>query len=207
MKRITFLALAIVLAFSAISQEQNVPYEIKTILGKNTSHGGYFGLSWGYSQVNGKDAVIGGAWLGWIINHSFAMGVAGSGFANNVSYKSVENGSDYYLSGGCGGLFFEPIIGSRLPIHVAFPVTIGAGDAQLNQTFYNGAEPWETFVTDENAYMFVEPGVAIELNMLKHFRIAVGVSYRYTSPIRLEYLSASVLNGLSGTVTLKFGKF
>ena len=43
--------------------------------------------------------------------------------------------------------------------------------------------------------------------MLKHFRIAVGVSYRYTSPIRLEYLSASVLNGLSGTVTLKFGKF
>ncbi len=207
MKKITLFALAIVLVSSAIAQEQKVPYEIKTLLGKNTSHGGYLGLSWGYSQVNGKDAVIGGARLGWVINHSFAMGFVGNGFANNVSYKSVENDCDYYLTGGYGGLFFEPIIGSRYPIHVAFPVTMGAGDVQLNQTFYNGAEPWETFTKDEDEFIFIEPGVAIELNMLKHFRITLGVSYRYTSPVRLEYLSTAVLNGLSGTVTLKFGKF
>lgn len=207
MKKLIPFLIASCFALSAIAQEQNAPYEIKTILGKNSSNGGYLGLSWGYSQVNGKDALIGGGRLGWIINHSFAMGFAGTGFANNVSFNSIENNNDYYLTGGYGGLFIEPIIGSKHPIHVTFPITFGAGDAQLNQTFYSGAEPWETYTKDENAFLFVEPGVAIELNMLKHFRIAVGVNYRYTSTVHFENLSASVLNGLSGTVTFKFGKF
>ncbi|OFX28235.1 MAG: hypothetical protein A2X08_14370 [Bacteroidetes bacterium GWA2_32_17] len=207
MKKITFFILGITLAFSSFAQEEKEAYEIKTLLGKNISHGGYLGLTMGYSQVNGHDAAIVGARLGWVVNHSFAMGFAGSGFANNVSYYSTENGHDYYLSGGYGGLFFEPIIGSKMPIHITFPIIIGAGDAQLNQSYYIGADPWETYTTSEDAFVIVEPGVALELNMLKCFRITTGVSYKYTSDVRFENYPRSVLNGFSGTVTLKFGWF
>lgn len=207
MKNLFFLFLALFISSSIFSQDKKERYEIKTLLGKNISHGGYFGLLLGYSQVNGNDAVIGGARLGWIINHSLVIGFAGSGFANNVSYNSIENGHDYYLTGGYGGLFIEPVIGSKLPIHITFPVTMGAGDAQLNQSYYTGADPWETYTTSEDAFIFVEPGVALELNMLKCFRIAAGISYRYTSDVRFENFAPTSLNGLSGTVTLKFGKF
>jgi hypothetical protein len=207
MKNLFVLVLVLCISTSLFSQEKKEGYEIKTLLGKNISHGGYFGLSLGYSQVNNHDAVVGGAKLGWIINHSFVIGIAGNGFANNVSYSSAENGHDYYLTGGYGGLFFEPIIGSRLPIHISFPITIGAGDAQLNQSYYNGADPWETYTTNEEGFVLVEPGVALELNMLKCFRIAAGVSYRYTSDVRFDNFSPSALNGLTSTVTLKFGRF
>ncbi len=206
MKTPHLIFVIMLLSTSLFSQEKK-DYEIQTLLGKNISHGGYLGLSMGYTQINGTDALTAGGRIGWVINHRFVIGIAGNGFANSVYNNDPVLQTETLIEGGYGGLFVEPVIGSRLPVHISFPIVFGAGSVSLNKSYYDGADPWESYSYDEDTYALVEPGVEVELNMLKFFRIAVGASYRYTTDIQLQNLKSGILDGLSGTVTLKFGKF
>jgi hypothetical protein len=205
-KALLFLAL-VTICFATMAQETKKDYEIQTLLGKNISHGGYLGISMGCAIIDNKNAFTAGGRLGWVINHRFIFGIAGSGFVNDVYYSNSETNHERLLSGGYGGLLLEPVIGSRLPIHLSFPVILGVGGISYNETYYQGASTWESSSYDDGSYAIVEPGVEIELNMLKFFRIAIGASYRLTSDIRLMNTKPDVLNGLAGSLTLKFGKF
>ena len=200
---ITFFAIFV--NSTLFSQEKN-NYEMQTLLGKNISHGGYLGLSMGYAQINGTDALTAGARFGWVINHRLVIGFAGTGFANSMYHYNSTLQTETLLDGGYGGLFIEPVIGSRLPVHISFPILFGGGGVSLNKSYYEGSQPWESYSYEEDTYAIVEPGVEVELNMLKFFRIAVGASYRLTTDVRLQN-KPYMLNGLSGNVTLKFGKF
>jgi hypothetical protein len=51
----------------------------------------------------------------------------------------------------------------------------------------------------------VEPGVLAEVNLLKYVAVGAGLTYRYTSGLRLPDTSSTALNGLSGGLTLKIG--
>lgn len=207
MKKAALFFTAITICLATMAQEEKKNYEMQTLLGKNISNGGYLGISMGYSLIDHKNAFTAGGRLGWVINHRLVMGFAGTGFVNDIYYSDSETNSEKTLSGGYGGFLLEPVIGSRLPVHVSFPIILGAGGICYNKTYYDGAEPWDSYTYDEDAFVLVEPGVEIELNMLKFFRIAAGVSYRYTSEIHLMDTKNDVLDGFAGSLTLKFGKF
>jgi len=53
----------------------------------------------------------------------------------------------------------------------------------------------------------VQPGVRVEFNIVKFFRIGVGVSYRYMPDLELVNTSRNVVNQFNANVSLKFGKF
>lgn len=59
----------------------------------------------------------------------------------------------------------------------------------------------------EDAVFVVEPGLDIELNVNKNFRIGSGVYYRLVNGVNYADLTNADLNGLSGQITLKFGAF
>ncbi|MPM70022.1 hypothetical protein SDC9_116973 [bioreactor metagenome] len=208
MKKI-FLTIATVamLAFAAFAQEEN-NNEIRTLLGsKPHSNGGYIGLGGGYTQISGKDAFTTTFRGAWIIDHGFAIGVAGTGFSNDL-YVGHESGSNYSsMQGGYGGLLLQPIIFPKFPVHVSFPVLLGVGGAASVTTFYN--EPYDPYwdMHDEAFYFIAEPAAEVELNLVKWIRLSMGVSYRLTSPLNLSGYGDHDLQGLSGNVTLSFGKF
>ena len=176
---------------------------IKTIFGKTKSHGGYLGLSCDYTQLNNNDGIMMGGQLGWIINHSFVIGVAGYGFMSDYVDYSVDNYPQ--ISGGYGGLYFESIVFPKFPVHVSFPVLLGVGGATSYSSFTN--DDWSYYADDSDAFLVAEPGVNIELNMLKFFKIAFGAKYRFTSELYMPNIDKEALNGLSAGITLKFGKF
>lgn len=212
---ILFLAMFAISA-GLTAQEENKnknAQEYRTLFGgENISHGGYGGLSVNYSQIDGKDAILIGARGAWIINHGIAIGIAGYGFANDLKYEKTIHGvsDNYSLVGGYGGLLIEPIIGAKHPVHVSFPVVIGAGGVSYVTHYWNTYdEPYhnEYYSEDADAFFVIEPGLEIELNMVKFMRIAIGGYYRYTSNLDLADTDSDVLNGFSTGVTLKFGKF
>lgn len=174
--------------------------EIKTIFGnKKVSHGVYFGFSLGYSVIDNKDAFTSGGRLMWVVGHSFAWGFAGSGFVNNFHDNTGSS-----LNGGYGGLMFEPILLPKYPVHVSFPIMLAAGGvAKMN------ADIWESDynVDDADAFFIAEPGIEIEMNLLRFVRLSAGASYRFTTDIYLDNESKDVLNGFNTSVSLKFGKF
>ena len=184
--------------------------EIKTIFSKNKSNGGYGAFTLGYSQIDGKDAFITGARGAFIFDHSFAIGLGGYGFINNLDYHTFfdDHPLEYTLTGGYGGIFVEPIIAGRMPVHLSFPVLFGVGAAALVED--HGWHHWEVDPfneLDHDLFFVIEPAVELEFNVTKFFRTAASVSYRHTSTLELYNTDEDVLRGLNFNLTFKFGKF
>ncbi|MCF8366532.1 MAG: hypothetical protein K9H16_12165 [Bacteroidales bacterium] len=216
--------LSILFAFAAMAtfaQDKAQPQEMRTIFGGQNdriAHGGYGALNVEYGQIDGKDAVLVGGRGGWIINHRLVLGLGGKGIASTVSYPYEDAGSlfneKYYLNGGYGGFLIEPIIAPFSPVHVSFPVLIGGGGVaySLQYKYQNNWDNsyWETI--DASAFFVVEPGMEINLNLVKFMRISFGGYYRFTSGLALEdpfgeKAPKDLIDGFSAGVSLKFGKF
>ncbi len=211
MKKITLLLILAVGAVFANAQNFfNNDDEVQTIFSRDKSNGGYGALSFGYTQIDGKDAFISGARGGFIFDHSLAIGIGGYGFVNNLDYHTYyENHHlEYTLAGGYGGIFVEPIIGGTKPMHLSFPVLFGVGGVALIEDY--GWNSWEVDPfneLDHDLFFVFEPAAELEFNLTKWFRAAASVSYRFTSKIDLYETDEDVLRGLNFGITCKFGKF
>lgn len=179
--------------------------EIKTLMGRSSSVGGYGGLSVAYSQIDAKDAFIFGGRGAVIMGHAFALGIGGAGFINDFHYDYLL-GKNISLAGGYGGLFFEPIIFPKFPVHISIPVLVGVGGIAYASIETNSWDD-EYFVEDSETFLIAEPGVELEMNVARYFRFSLGGYYRYTSEIDLMNTDSDVLNGFSFGVNFKFGKF
>jgi hypothetical protein len=198
-------------AFAQKDAGSGDPNQIRTFMGQNNSVGGYGALSMQYSQINGRDAFVFGARGGILMGHMVSMGLAINGFFNDKRYDPVS-GYTQHLAGGYGGFFFEPIVFPKYPVHVSFPVLIGGGGIGLyNNT---GDNSWDGHFSSEasDAFMVIEPGIEVEMNITRFFRFCVGAHYRYTTDVQIDnpdydYVPGDVLRGFLGGVTFKFGRF
>jgi len=193
--------------------------EIKTLLSDSTPIGGYVGLNMEYNQIVGRDGMAIGARAGWIVGHSLAIGVTGSGFFTEAKPSDMYyGGGSYNYGGGYAGLFIEPILLAKFPVHISFPVTLGFGKINFYDDLFAKQydEEYEK-VIDSDSYFMAQPGAEVELNVFKNFRLAFGVNYRFTSAIDLFDPASSAtearispqypLNTLNAGITFKFGAF
>lgn len=202
------LAVQVLLARQTVRADD----EFKTLFGdRNVSHGAYGALTINSSRIDSKDALQLGARAAWVIGHSVALGMSGSAFVNEYSRNpDLPGNRNVNLTGGYGGLLIEPIILPKFPVHISIPVLIGAGGIAYTSVYDPYPYDYENFdpvVEDASGYLLAEPGVEVELNVVRFFRLAVGGYYRFTSDIHLYDTPPDVLNGWSFGVTLKFGKF
>ena len=216
MKKTGFLLMMIMLISPAFGQDYYENRDINTLFGDhNVSNGGYGSISINYGQIGTnqygelKDAIIFGARGSWVIGHWFALGVGGNAFVNDFHEEEVHGiTQNVNLSGGYGGLILEPIILPKLPVHLSFPVLIGAGGVAYVSSLY--PQSWEDpslFAEDTSPFLVIEPGVELEFNIVRFFRLSIGGYYRMTSELQLLNTEVDALQGWSYGVTLKFGKF
>ena len=62
---------------------------------------------------------------------------------------------------------------------------------------------------ENSSYFVFEPGIGVELNVLKFFRIELGASYRIVTRLNMPISNtkASDVDGYSVNFAFKFGKF
>ena len=209
MKKLTILFALVMATAFAFAQEENENDEIRTVFSNRKSNGAYGAVSMGYSQIDGQDALITGARGAFIVDRSFAIGLGGYGFVNNLDYRTYVNTPlDYYLAGGYGGVFLEPIVGGTHPVHFSFPVLFGLGGVALIEDY--GFDHWDHHPfndLDHDVFFVIEPAVEVEFNLTRFFRTAAFASYRHTSGIDLFETNPEVLRGFNFGLTFKFGKF
>jgi len=191
--------------------------EIKTLFKKSGHHAqvGYFvAPEAAWTQFDGKNVFLGGLSMGVIVDHFFSVGLAGYGIMNSryLWYPDIDtlNAQGAYLYGGYGGVKFEFRILPSAPVHVNFPILIGGGGLVYNtRTFmnYNHNSNSGGMTLDWDAFFVVEPGVMLELNLLRFLRFDAGVSYRYTPDLDLVNTRTSLINNFNAAISLKFGKF
>ena len=180
--------------------------EVRTLSGGGGYHSGGFGaVSFKSSEFQDKILVMGGVRAGWIINRTLAIGFEGYGVIPTAEFDNILPGRNAVLLGGYGGMFLEPIIFSNQVVHVTFPLAGGAGWLGFHDDWEEDYGRDE--IIDEDVFWYVEPGVALELNVSRHFRINCGVSKRFTEDLKLLATNAHEFEKLNYFLTLKFGKF
>lgn len=183
--------------------------EIQTLFSAGRGNGFYIGFHSGFSQINNDDAWDAGCRVAWIANHGLAIGFAGTGFATQPFHDAFTSDLYHNYAGGYGGFLIEPIVMPRSPVHLSFPVIIGAGGIVYNTftDYYhdNGMSDYQ--VDDVRAFFIVEPGIEAEINAIKWIRLAIGGSYRFTQRIDLEGAKGNPLDGFRLGFAVKFGKF
>ena len=182
--------------------------EYMTLFGHNRPGGAYGAFSTGYSQIAGEHAVMFGGKFEWIAAQSFGFGFGGKGFINEYHYEPNIN-REAFLTGGYGGLYIEPIILPRFPIHMAFPVLFGAGGVSY---ITKDGDFDENFIEESEAILVIEPSAELEFNITRHFRLAFCASYLFTTPFDIgsaqpPVVSSKSLEGWNYNITFKFGKF
>lgn len=211
MKRI-IIPLLIMLSLGLNAQENN---EFKTIFG-GQSIGGYGAIGGGYTLINQDNAMIFNARGGVVLGHTFAIGLGGSGFISEYQYNPALT-QKASLAGGYGGAFVELIVFGRSPVHLSFPVLIGIGGAAYTTWQNEGSDfERENFVEQTATFGVFEPGIELEFNITKFFRLAAYFNYRYASNIDItkiiddepvKLVLPDALTSYSAGIILKFGKF
>lgn len=182
-----------------------------TIFGDKVSYGAYGGIRVGYTQVADYNALTFGGRGAWIVGHSVAIGLAANIFITESTndYSTIDDWSS--LSGAYGGFLLEPIFFGKKPVHFTLPMVVGIGAIS-----YDGYDEYYSETTNTDEFFVFEPGVDIELNLTRFFRLAVGASYRMTSNVSIGIYDSSTgttefdkgdLNSYNAHLTFKFGKF
>lgn len=225
-KTATLSAILITICFAAFAQEPDSSkafgdekfhfykkdrgnnHEIQTLLGNNQPRGAYGAFSVGYSSIDDRQAVLFGGKFMWIASHSFGFGFGGTGFINEFHYEPLLN-REVAIAGGYGGLFIEPILMPRFPVHLSFPILLGAGGVSYisKETSFN-----DNIIEDSEAFLLIEPGAELELNITNHFRFSVGATYRFPTMFDVgttgvPTVTAKSIEGMTYMVTFKFGRF
>ena len=197
MKLRLFITLVILLAAStdAFGRRQ------ETLIHGRVDHGGYGSFGSKFTTVNDKAEVLLGARGGWILDHTFSLGLAGYGLLTPVSTHYPVSGRPMRLEFGYIGVELAWIINSDRLIHYEVSTLIGHGGIHYYGT-HGDDDP------RDDGFFVVEPGARVVLNIWTFCRASAGVSYRWVDAVDFEEaLSDSQLSGPAISLMLNFGQF
>lgn len=182
--------------------------QYQTVFGNNKRirHGGYGALTIGGGQIDNSAALFTGIRAGWVIDHRLTLGIAGTAFANNLYVDLYDGIIESGLTGGYGGMLIEFIVAPFSPIHISIPVVVGVGGIAWIEDYYPN-HYYQPRIIDEDVFFMVEPGLELEMNLVRFMRLGAGVTYRHSSELQMQQVDKEALRGLGFNFTLKFGKF
>jgi len=211
--------LSLLVPVVASAQSDTLPMHTLFGSGHDRANGGWGAPSAHYTRIMDQDALLVGVRGGWLIDHSVTMGIACFGLATDVPNSAydthlqeggvfVQRTSQFRM--GYGGLLIEPIIAHRSAVHVTLPIIIGAGGCVYQswptpQNPYNCPDQYH--IGDPQAFFVVEPGMELELSLIKIVRLGLGISYRYTSDLEMPATPKDALRGVNAGLTVKIGSF
>lgn len=183
--------------------------DIKTLSGSMSHSGGFGALSFRSSKFNDESLVMAGLRGGWIINRTLGIGIEGHGIIPTTKFEDIIPNQEVNLLGGYGGMFLELIFFSNEVVHVTFPVSGGAGWLGYHRLNENNTVPMPNVEkeVDSDLFWYIEPGADLEFNISRNFRMAMGVSKRFTQDFELINTDEDAFEKLNYFITLKIGGF
>jgi hypothetical protein len=156
-----------------------------------------------YGQVAGQGTTLAGASGMVLLNKHWGLGVAGYATTQR-SFAPTSVGQRLGL--WYGGAKIEYTVQPNRLVHLSFPLLVGRGNADNRQN-----DGWFGRGSRGSSFGVVQPGVNLEVNVLRFVKIFAGASYRFAVGVRNRdaslNLSNSQLSGLNTSIGLKMGLF
>ncbi|WP_462253074.1 hypothetical protein [Ekhidna sp.] len=216
MKKLIYTLLA-VFSISAFGQkyvDTNDPKdeEVKSLLSKKNDLNAFGAADLKVTNLVSERGLLVGAYGGFIINRRYLFGVAGYGLVTKFEFEGLvpdqPETKQLNLHGGYGGILIGPTIAPRELIHISIPILLGAGSLEVVDKDFFTNNPADSEFTVENSVFFIaEPGLEIEFNITKYFRLGAGATYRYVSGLELENVKNDDVSGTTAMISFRFGRF
>ena len=210
MKQVILLGIISTLLIPA-AHAQNIikePSEANTLFNSGESIGGFIGFRTKVGDVNDESGLFVGGEIAAVFSHRMNIGFAGYGLVTEIDADTRgQDGELFQLNMGYGGLFLEPVIGSNKIVHLTLPIIIGAGGVGLTHERFISTNHNHEFIEDTDAFFIIEPGLNMQINLLKYVRLDVGLTYRHIDGTNIEEVTDDELGGLTVGMGLRFGWF
>lgn len=177
----------------------------QTLFNGDVSHGGYGGLVFGATHINGELSYLRGSRGAWIINFSndHALNLGIGRYRTGTDFEAVNWTADIprpEMRTNYSGFEMEYVNQSYRLLHFSVQSLIGSGSVRYDDRNIDMDKTRDT-------YFVLQPGVNVNLNITSWFRLNAGVLYRFASGVSLQGTSNSDLSGGSGYIGLRFGGF
>ncbi len=200
------IKILILLCAIAANLTAQINEEPKTIFRNGKPHIGYFVSPFVQSgKIAGSTAVLPGVGAGVIFNNQFSLGVSYKFIATeNTPVGEVD--TRLYLDQFYAGIKAEYSIFPAKVIHLNFQLEAGMGHTELDLK-----DSYEFdhvgFPISGASFGYVEPGLALEINLWKYLKLDIGAGYRYITDVIFRSVTAKDLRGASFAAGLKVGLF
>lgn len=186
--------------------------EVKSLLSQKNDLNAFGAADLKVGDFKGERGLLVGAYGGFVINRRYLFGVAGYGLVTNVEFEGLVPGAtetkNLNLHGGYGGILIGGMIAHKELIHISIPIVLGAGSFEVVDKDFFINNPADSEFTIENTVFFVaEPGIELEFNITKYFRLGAGATYRYISGTELENVRDEDVSGTTAMISFRFGRF
>lgn len=218
MKKLILTTLITICTMSIYAQETEVIYSerddkrpMNTLFGDDKGFGGHLSLNVRGAQFYDQTTLLLGGELVFTLSHALNIGVAGYGMPTRVDYLDTQNDyiADLNVEFGYGGLFIEPVFFDQQVVHFTVPILVGAGWAGLSDANYysNPGGGYNFRIYEESSFFIFEPGINMEVNLVRHVKLTLGGSYRMVSGSDIGQISDSDLSGFSFGGGIRVGWF
>jgi hypothetical protein len=173
---------------------------------EGAENGFAFSPDYRFADVNGHLAHLLGGYAGAVVAGRFFFG--GGGY-----WQLNDTRNNVRLA--YGGFITEWRQWNDRPVALTFHALIGGGDANIGTNYYYVGGPQPTpnhggyyspyYYPYHEGFFIFEPEVQVNVRLARDFRFTAGVAYRLTSTYN-GIVSGDQLNGVSGTISVRFGK-
>jgi hypothetical protein len=177
----------------------------KTLFGGKDLKVGYFvNPSVQVGEIAGKSSTIPGIGAGVILDNKVSMSIL---YKMSLSENTPPGElNEFYLHSQFVGLKLEYLLKPDNPVHLTFPLELGAGDVELDlkDNFENSNI---SVPSEDRGFFYIEPGIALEVNVMKYLKFGIGASYRLVSNMTFRTVSSNDLQGFNISAGIKVGLF
>lgn len=198
------------MAFFVLISASSYSQEMETLVGTKPIHtsGGYGAKLNKFTKIGDSFVNLNGIYGGWYINHKFMIGASVAAIRSDIPVPtqfSADPATNMSYAYAQAGVITEYVLASSKCFHVGFQLFSGTGFT----TQYIRDHGHDEFknAKDTNWFFVSEPGVNVEVNVLKWMRICPGISYRAAFGSNAAGLKDRNINGISLNLSLKLGKF
>jgi hypothetical protein len=199
------IKLIILLSAVVLNTTAQTNKEAKTLFGNGKPHIGYFiNPSCQVGNFAGTNAVIPGIGAGVILNNKYSLNIL---YKLTVTEKTpAGEANQLYIHGQWFGLKAEYSLKPEGVVHLNFPLEIGTGEIELD--LKDSYENDQIIIPSGDAWFaYLEPGVAVEINLQKFIKLNLSAGYRFVSDVTFRNISEKDLKGFTFTTGLKIGLF
>jgi len=186
--RIRFLLVLLCLSATHVLAQESEETETETLIPSDFDNGFVVAFDDKLSAIDGDFANFAGLHGGWLIDHSFLIGMAGYG-------TDSARGSAM----GYGGLLLEYFFNPDKLFNYSIRGLIGGGGVENFGNRHLGPG------FDVDGFFVAEPEARVTVNVLKPFRIGFGLGYRFVGSENDRRDLG--LSGPTFTFSFKFGIF